>query len=250
MRCVTHVFGRVSQSRDGTLAMKFIFKFTLLLIFALTQFKWAHSYHVPAHSASRPGGAAGHTFLVERRCILNIALPALITFQNPFPCIATENDTANLFKRETPGFSYIFTPPPNFHVSNKPLKTHLDEVNFEGDLKGYQYGITVDPVRLQTLRQFGSPEEVAAKIVTSEVNRDGVFEVTLARDPLEDEVGAYIVEYISDGKRGKKRFVTRTIVNDGKLYVLTVQSKEEDFSDQRRHEVYNAIHTFKVVKGP
>ena len=193
-----------------------------------------------------------HTFplVLERRRIIFdlITLPILITAQNSFPSIAAETDVVIPFTRETQGFSYIFTPPPNFNISNKPLKTHLDEVNFEGDIKGYQYGITVDPVRLQTLRQFGSPEEVAAKIVTAEVRRDGVFEVTLVRDPLEDEVGAYIIEYISDGKRGKKRFVTRTIVNDGKLYVLTVQLKEEDLTDQRRNEVYDSIQSFTVLK--
>lgn len=162
--------------------------------------------------------------------------------------VDTGENPVTPFTRETQGFSYTFTPPPNFKVSNKPLKTHLDEVNFDSQsTKGYQYGITVDPVRLQKLRQFGTPEEVAAKIVTAEVNRDGVYEVTLVRDPIEDDDGAYVIEYISDGKRGKKRFVTRTIVNNGRLYVLTVQSKEEDFTEQTRKEVYNTIETFKVI---
>jgi len=134
-------------------------------------------------------------------------------------------------------FGYTVTPPPTFVSSNKPLKTHLDEINFSPpDVRGYTLGITVDPVRISSIREFGSPEEVAARVVTAEVNRDGVFEVTLAKDPREDAsggVGCYDIEYISDGKRGKKRYVTRIYIKDGFLYVLTVQSKEDEFDKGR-----------------
>jgi hypothetical protein len=187
---------------------------------------------------------------MERRRLLDFIIPVLVTCgASPLQTMA-ETDKPTPFYRETPSFSYIFVPPEGFEVSNKPLKTHLDEMNFSNDavFKGYQYGITVDPVRIQSLRQFGSPEEVAAKIVTAEVNRDGIFEVTLVADPFEDNNGAYIIEYLSDGKRGKKHYVTKTIVYDGKLFVLTVQSKEEDFTSSRRQEVYEAIKSFQVLK--
>lgn len=150
-------------------------------------------------------------------------------------------------------FSYTVTPPPSFVASNKPLKTHLDEINFAPpDLRGYTLGITVDPVRISSIQQFGSPEEVAARVVTAEVNRDGVFEVTLAKDPKEDATsggggGGYDIEYISDGKRGKKRFVTRIYVRDGFLYVLTVQSKESEYDRMREAEVMECVNSFKPL---
>ncbi|KAL3758512.1 hypothetical protein ACHAWU_008266 [Discostella pseudostelligera] len=148
-------------------------------------------------------------------------------------------------------FSYTVTPPPSFVASNKPLKTHLDEINFAPpDVRGYTLGITVDPVRISSIHQFGTPEEVAARVVTAEVNRDGVFEVTLAKDPKEDTTsgcGGYDIEYISDGKRGKKRFVTRIYVKDGFLYVLTVQSKESEYDSAREAEVLECVKSFKPL---
>jgi hypothetical protein len=147
-------------------------------------------------------------------------------------------------------FGYSITPPPTFVPSNKPLKTHLDEINFSppSDAKGYTIGVTVDPVRINSMREFGSPGEVAARVVTAEVNRDGVFEVTLARDPKEDATtGGYDIEYVSDGKRGTKRFVTRVYVKDGYLYVLTVQSKEKDYDGAREAEVSECVGSFRPL---
>ena len=147
-------------------------------------------------------------------------------------------------------FGYSITPPPTFVPSNKPLKTHLDEINFSppSDAKGYAIGVTVDPVRINSMREFGSPGEVAARVVTAEVNRDGVFEVTLARDPKEDATtGGYDIEYVSDGKRGTKRFVTRVYVKDGYLYVLTVQSKEKDYDGAREAEVSECVGSFRPL---
>ena len=83
-------------------------------------------------------------------------------------------------------------------------------------------GITVDQVRISKIQEFGTPEEVAARVVTAEVNRDGVFKVTPAKDQKGDtsgEANCCDIEYISDGKRGTKRFATRIYVTDGFLYV-------------------------------
>lgn len=147
-------------------------------------------------------------------------------------------------------FGYEFLPPPSvIKTSNKPLQTHLDEINLPTETKGYTYGITVDPIRIKSLKEFGTPDEVAAKIVMAELRRDGVLDVTLAADAKEDgNSGAYDVEYISDGTRGKKHFVTRTIVKDGKLFVLTVQAKQSDWDDVKV-EVLDAVQSFHVLEN-
>lgn len=146
-------------------------------------------------------------------------------------------------------FSYTVTPPESFVPSNKPLKTHLDEINFSPlDIRGYTLGVTVDPVRISKIQEFGTPEEVAARVVTAEVNRDGVFNVTLAKDPKEDvSAGCYDIEYISDGKRGTKRFVTRIYVRDGFLYVLTAQSKEGEYDKTREANVLKCVKSFRPL---
>ncbi|KAL3796570.1 hypothetical protein HJC23_009701 [Cyclotella cryptica] len=117
------------------------------------------------------------------------------------------------------------------------------------DARGYALGITVDPVRIKSIREFGTPEEVAARVVTAEVNRDGVFQVTLAKDPVEDADagGCYDIEYMSEGKRGIKRFVTRIYIKDGFLYVLTAQSKEDEYDTSREKEVAACVKSFKPL---
>jgi hypothetical protein len=106
--------------------------------------------------------------------------------------------------------------------------------------------------------QFGTPEEVAARVVTAEVNRDGVFEVTLLEDPYEvsssssspssDRESAYILEYLSDGKRGKKVILNKIVcVSSTKLlYVLTAQCLEDDYPTLRQ-EIRSTVNSFQVV---
>lgn len=153
---------------------------------------------------------------------------------------------ARAFDRQIEKFSYSINIPPTMQQSQKPVKTHQDEVNFKSDdVKGYQYGITVDPVRINSLKEFGTPEEIAAKVVTAEVNRDGIFEVTLLKDPFESKDGAYILEYLSVGKRGDKHYLNKIFINNNELYVLTAQCKEENYSMQAK-EMKETLESFKV----
>eukprot|EP00977_Amphora_coffeiformis_P013261 scaffold3421_cov181-Amphora_coffeaeformis.AAC.1 len=50
---------------------------------------------------------------------------ALVTLLLPVPAFA------EAFTRQTADFGYEFQPPENFGAGNKPLKTHLDEINFK-----------------------------------------------------------------------------------------------------------------------
>lgn len=141
---------------------------------------------------------------------------------------------------------------------SKPLKTHLDEVNFVSEtIKRYQYGITVDPVRITSLKEFGTPEEVAARVVTAEVNRDGVFEVTLLEDPYQTKtqsddndsvaVDAYILKYLAVGKRGRKVYTNKIFISpNGLLYVLTAQCKEDDYTPAQEKEIKSTVESFQT----
>ena len=96
------------------------------------------------------------------------------------------NNTLFYERRKDNQFAYSIQFPSQFDgPGNKPVKTHLDEVNFQSNVwNGYQFGITIDPVRIQSLSQFGTPPEVAAKVVLAELKRDGIMEVTLMKDPI------------------------------------------------------------------
>lgn len=97
--------------------------------------------------------------------------------------------------------------------------------------------------------QFGTPEEVAAKVVLAEVNRDGVFDVTLIKDPVtveEDGVLSYVLNYLSQGKRGDKRFVAKFCIQNQRLYALTAQVLESDYKD-KENELMKAVDSFRVL---
>ena len=99
--------------------------------------------------------------------------------------------------------------------------------------------------------KFGTPEEVAARVVTAEVNRDGIFEVTLLEDPYQtkqdgDEAEAYILKYLSVGKRGNKILTNKIVVSSNQLlYVLTAQCKQDDFSAQEK-EIKSTVDSFRI----
>jgi PsbP len=162
---------------------------------------------------------------------------------------------------------FEFAPPPGFQQTAKPLPTHLKEVQFapaavsEDDNastaaaaplpKSYQYGITVDPVRIDSLRDFGTPQEVAARVVAAELRRDGVFVVTLMKDPIEqmDEGGkhvAYVLNYKSQGKRGDRRFVCKFYIAQNRLYALTAQCRENEYSTFEK-DMDAALTSFRLL---
>jgi PsbP len=160
-------------------------------------------------------------------------------------------------RRGTDQFAqYEFLPPADvLGPTQKPVKTHLDEVNFTGSAGGLQFGITVDPVRIDSLAEFGTPEQVAAKVVLAEVNRDGVFNVQLMQDPVAGGTGStnnnnandyYQLNYKSSGKRGVKRFVAKFYICNRMLYALTAQCNEDSY-DALRDTILHAVDSFRVV---
>lgn len=184
-----------------------------------------------------------------RRKALAAALWAPIAAALGISLAAVADD---VFVRQTNDFGYRFQPPPGFAAGNKPLKTHLDEVNFSSQtMSGFQFGITVDPVRIESLSDFGTPEQVAAKVVTAEVNRDGVFQVQLVQDPLAGRTSSgieyYQLDYLSSGKRGDKRFVCKFYIFGSKLYALTAQCKNADYDAVAKDLLLAAVDSFEVL---
>jgi hypothetical protein len=242
---ITHHISHISPNDTTMNRFQFPRKLLLFIFLNLVVLKPSASFSIGSQDVS-----SRRNFLKTTLATATTVSTSLLVPQGSSANDADPNASpSNVFTRIKEGqFGYTITLPVAIDISNKPLQTHLDEVNLQTGQKGYYYGITVDPIRIKSLREFGTPNEVAAKIVMAELRRDGVLDVTVGRDPTEDATtGGYDVEYISDGKRGKKHFVTRTIVSDGKLYVLTVQVKEEDWTPKIEKEVFDAVASFKVV---
>ena len=123
---------------------------SLLILCLFLQVAWGFVVERPSLSQSilrslPPDDAGDKT----RRLLLTTTISALVSL-HPFQksWAATGQDTNGVQQ------DYAFQPPPNFEATQKPVKTHLQEVNYVStDMKGYQYGITVDPVRINSLRE-------------------------------------------------------------------------------------------------
>jgi hypothetical protein len=179
------------------------------------------------------------------RRLLHTAAISSLFFLLPYKSQALD-DTVD-FKRREKDFGYSLQLPETWsQPSNKPLKTHLDEVNFKNNAGGINVGITVDPVKISSLQEFGTPPEVAARVVTAEINRDGVFQVTLVDDPVELNDGSYLLQYSSEGKRGNKRNVCKIFIANQKLYVLTAQAKEELYKDNKEI-IQSIVDSFSIL---
>merc|ERR1712238_42158 len=89
----------------------------------------------------------------------SLSLFSLGATNNAYAALTIHNENDKLYKRKlnvltSKELTYQIAIPSSMKESSKPVKTHLDEVNFRSEsTKGYQYGITVDPVRISSLKQ-------------------------------------------------------------------------------------------------
>ena len=183
----------------------------------------------------------------------------------PGAAAAAEPNSMYVGSVKKSSISYRLELPPTFQESKKPVQTHYDELLFSSSsnnkddeaLKRASFGISIDPLRITSLHEFGTPEEIAARVVTAEVNRDGIFQVTLLKDPYQAPDGSFVsLQYLSDGKRGKKVFWTKIFVvpDEGAgvapafLCVLTAQMKEQDY-ETYQDTFQKAVDSFTVFSS-
>ncbi len=101
---------------------------------------------------------------LTRRSILSTAAWSLVLGEavltgNPTLCAAEDSFvyTRKQTVMQKKELTYQISIPSTMSEGSKPVKTHLDEVNFFSDsVKRYQYGITVDPVRISSLKEVSS----------------------------------------------------------------------------------------------
>ena len=88
----------------------------------------------------------------RRQVFVNLSSKAMMSSLVLLLPSAISPAPANAYDRQVDKVSYTIDIPTTMQQSSKPVKTHQDEVNFKSeDIKGYQYGITVDPVRINSL---------------------------------------------------------------------------------------------------
>ena len=58
-------------------------------------------------------------------------------------------------------FAYRLTYPAGWTPASKPVKTHLSELLIKSPVKGVSLGVSIDPVKIETLEQFGTAEQAS-----------------------------------------------------------------------------------------
>lgn len=148
-----------------------------------------------------------------------------------------------------PDGTFSFSYPDEFKISEKMLgvtmKTHDFEVFLKSEsTKGLTAGLTVDRVKIDDIRQFATPDELGKRVLDVEIKKDGdwymIDPITLEKDlrrtrvvkttELQSPFLSYLLDYEVDSSRGFKHYLVKTVVENKKLYVFTIQCEQDSFS--------------------
>eukprot|EP00468_Gymnochlora_sp_CCMP2014_P009780 CAMPEP_0167763346 /NCGR_PEP_ID=MMETSP0110_2-20121227/13310_1 /TAXON_ID=629695 /ORGANISM="Gymnochlora sp., Strain CCMP2014" /LENGTH=155 /DNA_ID=CAMNT_0007650397 /DNA_START=272 /DNA_END=739 /DNA_ORIENTATION=- len=144
---------------------------------------------------------------------------------------------------------YSFSYPSEFKRSPKLVQTHKEEVFFRSTTrKKYNLGLTVDPVTISSLDEFGPVEDIANSVIKLEKDKEGVL-ATEMKEAIAKEIGgrkAYFIDYVSNSTRGNIRYLSSLVVDGQKnLYVFTMQTKIDDY-DEVKDEMNAVMESFLI----
>ncbi|GAB5369759.1 hypothetical protein AAMO2058_001433300 [Amorphochlora amoebiformis] len=195
---------------------------------------------------ARSSGSPPEGEKIRRKLIF--ALPALVVGGG----LRARGDgelRGELERYASPDGEFVFSYPREFKRAPKLLKTHQNELFLRStQLKKYNVGITIDPVTIKTLKDFGTVHQVAENIIKLEREKEGVMNAELkevSRGIL-DGNESYFIDYTADSTRGNIRYFSKLVVDSKqRLYVLTIQAKQDDFSKVKAEmeAVIESFHT-------
>ena len=105
----------------------------------------------PSMKLPRAGSTPVQDALLARRSFLTLA--AIAVASPTAPALAS---IANLRDEQ---FGYTLSYPDDWVPAPKPVKTHLSESLLQSPIRGVSLGVTVDPVKINSLTQFGTAEQ-------------------------------------------------------------------------------------------
>ena len=85
----------------------------------------------------------------------------------------------------------------------------------------------MDAIKLESLEAFGTPDFVGGRVVGVENKKDGVLSASLLGAGSQGPY--YDIEYSNESTHGNNHYKSRIAVQQGKLYVFTVQCKQGDY---------------------
>ncbi|WOL11837.1 psbP domain-containing protein 2, chloroplastic [Canna indica] len=176
------------------------------------------------------------------------------SFLLPFPFLLSASTASasppalELYINRTEGFTLL--KPSSWIQVEKAGATVL----FEEQKGSNNIGVVVNPVRLSSLKDFGTPEFVADKLIQAERRKESTKDAELIS--VNERLGhsglpIYEFEYLVDSTRGgMKRIFSAAFVASRKLYLLNIaysDRSENPLDNETRVTLEQIIHSFDTV---
>mmetsp|Transcript_17072 Transcript_17072/g.25248 ORF Transcript_17072/g.25248 Transcript_17072/m.25248 type:complete len:231 (+) Transcript_17072:70-762(+) len=223
--------------------------FSMFLLIFLSLLKWGNSLatlsseifkrNVPLLSMTASNG-------LNRRDLVSEAISSLSTLI--VSNAALNSEAFDLQTYAPPDGSFSFQYPSDFKFYKKLIKTHQFEVNAKSSsVKGFEIGVAVDPVRIDSLDQFGSVEEVGKKVVDVELSKDGCIDAKLKSFSSNRSNGllSYTISYLVENTHYTSGFESKIFIANKKLYVCTGKCKQSDL-DKLSNQMNLIVGSFEV----
>ncbi|GAB2287223.1 PsbP domain-containing protein 2, chloroplastic [Dionaea muscipula] len=213
----------------------------------------AHHHRRRRMAGPRKGRILSQSSISKRS--LNLSIVALILSSSlPVPAAdavarAKAEDELQRYIDAKQGFTLLL-PSTYVKVDKAGATVLFEEVN-----KGANnVGVVVSPVRLTSLREFGTPQFVVDKLIQAEKRKESTRDVeliTAAERPGKGEFPVYEFEYKLDSTRGgMKRIFSAAFVSSKKLYLLNIahaDKPESPLDSHTRSVLERVLHSFDAV---
>ncbi|CAL1381165.1 unnamed protein product [Linum trigynum] len=218
---------------------------------------WA-SATFSTESSNQPGSSNGADVLTLRatRRKLNLSLIGVtLVLNGSWPvwsrtAILAEEEL-KLERYTDPEQGFTLLKPPSYTKVEKAGATVLFE---EMKKTSNNVGVVVNPVRLSTLTEFGTPEFVADKLIQAEKRKESTKEAEVIWAKERSGRGGlpvYEFEYRVDSTRGGiKRIFTAAFVSSKKLYLLNIvhsDNPENPLDGGTRVMLEEVLHSFDIA---
>ncbi|MEO2192611.1 MAG: PsbP-related protein [bacterium] len=164
---------------------------------------------------ARLTGAGRRAFLLSLASLASLAsLESSVKATRPAYAVESADLT------EYAGSTYTISYPAGYAVSSK---AGADALFTSESRRGVNIGITRLPVRIASVMEYGSVEEVGQRVLDAEKQKDGTLRVAMMGERAVS-LGAsegYEYEYEVETTRGTKHIVSRVAIKDKQLYVIT-----------------------------
>mmetsp|Transcript_11792 Transcript_11792/g.35963 ORF Transcript_11792/g.35963 Transcript_11792/m.35963 type:complete len:228 (-) Transcript_11792:1027-1710(-) len=177
--------------------------------------------------------------------LLPLPIFVLTGTQDSFADVQTETLPETWKGPQDLGFKFSY--PSGWIAEKKKIKTHSSEVLVKKENSSARVGLVVDPVKINTLTEFGAPDDVAKKVLGVESKKEGTKRIDTIQTQLfqKDGLTWYEVEYEVENKRGAYHYIADMVINDKNLYVMTAQSKIDEFP-MREAILREILNSFNV----